>query len=51
MLSSVRKPQPLVTGISPKEGIPGTKVKIRGENLGVNAKDIIGYSFFFSQTV
>ena len=46
MLSSVRKPQPLVTGISPKEGPPGTKVKIRGENLGVNAKDIIGNKIY-----
>ena len=42
MLSSVRKPPPQVTGISPKEGPPGTKVTIRGENLGVDARDIIG---------
>ena len=49
MLSSVRKPPPQVTGISPKEGPPGTKVTIRGENLGVDARDIIGklrYSHF-----
>eukprot|EP00795_Rhopilema_esculentum_P001081 gene1081-15414_t len=33
---------PVVTGISPAEGPPGTKVKIRGENLGKNASDLIG---------
>ncbi|XP_065641912.1 exocyst complex component 2 isoform X2 [Hydra vulgaris] len=33
---------PSVTGISPAEGPPGTIVKIRGENLGINAKDVIG---------
>ncbi|CRL05667.1 CLUMA_CG018700, isoform A [Clunio marinus] len=35
-------PPPLVTGISPKEGPPGTKITIRGENLGVKANDLIG---------
>ena len=33
---------PNVTGISPAEGPPGTKVKIRGENLGRNAEDLLG---------
>lgn len=32
----------MVTGISPAEGPPGTKVIIRGEHLGVNAKDVTG---------
>lgn len=34
-------PNPYVTGISPKEGYPGTKVIIRGENLGKEEKDLI----------
>ena len=42
MLSSVRRPPPQVTGISPKEGPPGTKVTIRGEDLGVDTRDLIG---------
>ena len=33
---------PVVSGISPKEGFPGTKVTIRGENLGNNKDDVIG---------
>ncbi|KAL1122800.1 hypothetical protein AAG570_003126 [Ranatra chinensis] len=33
---------PVVTGISPKEGPPGTKVTIRGENLGNKPTDLIG---------
>jgi exocyst complex component 2 len=33
---------PLVTGIAPKEGYPGTKVIIRGDNLGKNFEDLIG---------
>ncbi|KAI0985812.1 hypothetical protein GJ496_010363 [Pomphorhynchus laevis] len=33
--------KPLVTGISPNEGIPGTKVILRGENLGLLRSDII----------
>jgi hypothetical protein len=33
---------PLVTGISPNEGIPWTKVTIRGENLGIGPIDLIG---------
>ncbi|XP_071479257.1 exocyst complex component 2-like [Diadema antillarum] len=36
---SAREP-PKVTGLSPKEGPPGTKLTIRGENLGLNAKDL-----------
>lgn len=38
------RPPPVVTGISPAEGPPGTKVIIRGENLGINAKDVTGLS-------
>uniref|UniRef100_A0A1B6DWI3 Exocyst complex component 2 n=1 Tax=Clastoptera arizonana TaxID=38151 RepID=A0A1B6DWI3_9HEMI len=33
-------PPPVVTGISPKEGPPGTRVTIRGEFLGKNPSDI-----------
>jgi len=33
---------PVVTGVSPKEGPPGTRVTIRGENLGFGPEDIIG---------
>ncbi|XP_028398981.1 exocyst complex component 2-like isoform X2 [Dendronephthya gigantea] len=36
------RPPPVVTGISPKEGKPGTKVIIRGENFGARASDLIG---------
>jgi exocyst complex component 2 len=32
---------PIVNGISPKEGSPGTKLTIRGENLGRNTSDLI----------
>lgn len=42
MLGTSRKPPPQVTGISPKEGPPGTRVTIRGENLGLDARDLIG---------
>ncbi len=35
-------PPPLVTGISPREGCPGIKITIRGENLGIDDKDFIG---------
>ncbi|XP_016945210.2 exocyst complex component 2 [Drosophila suzukii] len=35
-------PQPVVTGLSPKEGPPGTRVIIRGEFLGTRAQDLIG---------
>jgi len=37
-----RRPSPQVTGISPKEGPPGTRVTIRGEHLGVDACDLTG---------
>ncbi|XP_070371851.1 exocyst complex component 2 isoform X2 [Equus asinus] len=40
-MSRSRQP-PLVTGISPNEGIPWTKVTIRGENLGTGPTDLIG---------
>jgi exocyst complex component 2 len=33
---------PTVTGLSPIEGVPGTKVTIRGENLGTHPEDLIG---------
>ncbi|XP_069765761.1 exocyst complex component 2 isoform X2 [Narcine bancroftii] len=42
-MSRPRQP-PLVTGISPNEGFPWTKVTIRGENLGTGAMDLIGLS-------
>ena len=29
-------PPPVVSGISPREGPPGTKMTIRGENLGIS---------------
>lgn len=35
-------PKPVVTGLSPKEGPPGTKITIRGEYLGNNARDLNG---------
>lgn len=33
---------PKVTGLSPIEGPPGTKVTIRGENLGLSQSDVVG---------
>lgn len=33
-------PPPVVTGISPKEGPPGTRVTIRGEFLGTKPTDL-----------
>lgn len=39
---SPARPPPLVTGISPNEGIAGKKVTIRGENLGTGPTDLIG---------
>jgi len=35
-------PAPVVTGISPKEAKPGTKIIIRGENLGSSFHDLLG---------
>jgi len=35
-------PAPLVTGISPRDGCPGIKITIRGENLGLDDKDFLG---------
>lgn len=32
---------PIVTGISPKEGPPGTKITIRGENFGQKSNDLL----------
>lgn len=49
MLSSIRRPVPQVTGISPKEGPPGTRVTIRGQDLGLDARDLIGE--FFSSSL
>lgn len=37
-----RSAPPLVTGVSPKEGPPGTRITIRGENLGYDINDLIG---------
>ncbi|XP_076112322.1 exocyst complex component 2-like isoform X2 [Mytilus galloprovincialis] len=37
-----RSGPPLVTGVAPKEGPPGTRITIRGENLGYDPKDLIG---------
>ncbi|VDQ04530.1 unnamed protein product [Trichobilharzia regenti] len=34
-------PAPQVNGISPNEGTPGTKLTIRGENLGNTASDLL----------
>ncbi|EDV25447.1 uncharacterized protein TRIADDRAFT_55542 [Trichoplax adhaerens] len=41
MAERMRGLPPKVTGISPKDGIPGTLLTIRGENLGLNAQDLI----------
>lgn len=35
-------PPPVVTGISPKEGPPGTRITVRGEFLGTKIQDLIG---------
>jgi len=35
-------PCPIVTGIAPKDGQPGTRVTIRGENLGNSQNDLCG---------
>lgn len=39
-------PKPSVTGLSPKEGPPGTKITLRGEFLGTRANDLIGICLF-----
>src|SRR4051812_42329891 len=39
---TAQRKTPVVTGLSPKEGIPGTQITIRGENLGINPNDLIG---------
>lgn len=44
-------PPPVVTGISPKEGPPGTRVTIRGEFLGTTANDLIGNFMFLDITL
>ena len=41
-MSATRRPPPQVTGISPKEGPPGTRVTLRGEDLGTDARDLTG---------
>ncbi|CAG9854295.1 unnamed protein product [Phyllotreta striolata] len=35
-------PPPIVTGLSPNEGPPGTRIKIRGENFGSQPSDLTG---------
>ena len=35
-------PPPIVNGISPREGPPGTKITIRGEHLGSTPQDLVG---------
>lgn len=35
-------PPPVVTGLSPNEGPPGTRIKIRGEHFGTKPTDLIG---------
>ncbi|VEN39556.1 unnamed protein product [Callosobruchus maculatus] len=35
-------PPPIVSGLSPNEGPPGTRIKIRGENFGSQPSDLIG---------
>ncbi|CAL1540086.1 unnamed protein product [Lymnaea stagnalis] len=37
-----KNPPPLVTGVSPKEGPPGTRITIRGEHFGDDPRDLIG---------
>lgn len=32
---------PVVTGVSPKEGVPGTRVTVRGERLGGSQQDVL----------
>lgn len=44
-------PPPTVTGLSPIEGVPGTKITIRGEDLGTWSEDLIGKLVCFVATV
>ncbi|CAI5441568.1 unnamed protein product [Caenorhabditis angaria] len=41
MDDSGRGGPPTVTGLSPTEGVPGTQVTIRGENLGTDQNDVV----------
>ncbi|VDK45330.1 unnamed protein product [Anisakis simplex] len=36
--------RPTITGLSPKEGVPGAQIKIRGENLGTGQSDLLALS-------
>ncbi|MFH4981588.1 hypothetical protein AB6A40_008297 [Gnathostoma spinigerum] len=36
--------RPTITGLSPKEGVPGTQIKIRGEYLGTGQSDLVALS-------
>lgn len=36
--------RPVISGLSPKEGVPGTQIKIRGENLGKSQSDLLALS-------
>lgn len=40
-------PPPVVTGLSPIEGPPGTRITIRGENFGNKPSDLIGSYYYF----
>uniref|UniRef100_A0A915L479 Exocyst complex component 2 n=1 Tax=Romanomermis culicivorax TaxID=13658 RepID=A0A915L479_ROMCU len=42
---------PIVTGISPKDGIPGTQITIRGENLGLSQNDLVGVNICGSDCI
>lgn len=44
-------PPPVVTGISPKEGPPGTRVTVRGEFLGNKAQDLTGQCDIIIDTI
>jgi len=33
---------PYVSGVSPREGVPGTRITIRGECLGISQQDLLG---------
>lgn len=40
-MTNMERLAPKVTGLSPMTGVPGTKITIRGENLGESSEDII----------